>query len=219
MKKGVIFLITIIGILISILMFYTPIQAMGKTLESSMSIEKNDVKQGEETSITLKINSEEQINAFQAKLSYDEDIWEEIDENNFVVDDGWEGLKYNKDNKEFIVINKKEKTNKEILKVNFKAKNSAKEGNTEIKIEGIKASDGKVEFENENLSNEILIKINESLIEKPTDPTEPSKPSEPTTSEIPSKPENTITSSTSNNNLFFFMFHLVFCSFFNLFQL
>ena len=198
MKKGVIFLITIIGILISILMFYTPIQAMGKTLESSMSIQKDDIKQGEETSITLKINSEEQINAFQAKLSYDEDIWEEIDENNFVVDDGWEGLKYNKDNKEFIVINKKEKTNKEILKVNFKAKNSAKEGNTEIKIEGIKTSDGKVEFENENLSNEILIKINESLIEKPTDPTEPSKPSEPTTPEIPSKPENIIENTTGD---------------------
>lgn len=198
MKKGVIFLITIIGILISILMFYTPIQAMGKTLESSMSIEKNDVKQGEETSITLKINSGEQINAFQAKLSYDEDIWEEMDENNFVLDDGWEGLKYNKDNKEFIVINKQEKTNKEILKVNFKAKNSAKEGNTEIKIEGIKASDGKVEFENENLSNEILIKINESLIEKPTDPTEPSKPSEPTTPEIPSKPENIIENTTGD---------------------
>ena len=198
MKKGVIFLITIIGILISVLMFYTPIQAMGKTLESSMSIEKDDIKQGEETSITLKINSEEQINAFQAKLSYDEDIWEEIDENNFVVDDGWKGLKYNKDNKEFIVINKQEKTNKEILKVNFKAKNSAKEGNTEIKIEGIKASDGKVEFENENLSNEILIKINESLIEKPTDPTEPSKPLEPTTPEIPSKPENTIENITGD---------------------
>ena len=198
MKKGVIFLITIIGILISILMFYTPIQAMGKTLESSMSIEKDDIKQGEETSITLKINSEEQINAFQAKLSYDEDIWEEIDENNFVLDNGWEGLKYNKDNKEFIVINKQEKTNKEILKVNFKAKNSAKEGNTEIKIEGIKASDGKVEFENENLLNEILIKINESLIEKPTDPTEPSKPSEPTTPEIPSKPENIIENTTGD---------------------
>ena len=198
MKKGVIFLITIIGILISILMFYTPIQAMGKTLESSMSIEKDDIKQGEETSITLKINSEEQINAFQAKLSYDEDIWEEIEENNFVLDNGWECLKYNKDNKEFIVINKQEKTNKEILKVNFKAKNSAKEGNTEIKIEGIKASDGKVEFENENLSNEILIKINESLIEKPTDPTEPSKPSEPTTPEIPSKPENIIENTTGD---------------------
>lgn len=198
MKKGVIFLIIIIGILISILMFYTPIQAMGKTLESSMSIQKDDIKQGEETSITLKINSEEQINAFQAKLSYDEELWEEIDENNFVLDDGWEGLKYNKDNKEFIVINKQEKTNKEILKVNFKAKNSAKEGKTEIKIEGIKASDGKVEFKNENLLNEILIKINESLIEKPTDPTEPSKPSEPTTPEIPSKPENIIENTTGD---------------------
>ena len=79
-------------------------------------------------------------------------------------------LKYNKENNEFIVINKQEETNKEILKINLKAKNSASVGKTEITIDGITASDSKTEFENEKLSKEISIKVNESLIEKPSNP-------------------------------------------------
>ena len=56
------------------------------------------------------------------------------------------------------------------MKINFKAKNSANVGKTEITIDGITASDSKTEFENEKLSKEISIKVNESLIEKPSNP-------------------------------------------------
>ena len=198
MKKRVVFLITMILICTSFLMFNNKIQATDKTLNSSIEVEKTEIKQGEETSITLKIDSDEQINAFQAKINYDSDIWEELDENSFETKESWESLKFNKENNEFIVINKQEETNKEILKINLKAKNSASVGKTEITIDGITASDGKTEFENEKLSKEISIKVNESLIEKPTDPTEPSKPSEPTTPEIPSKPENIIENTTGD---------------------
>ena len=219
MKKGVIFLITIIGILISILMFYRPIQAIEKTLESGLYIENEEIKQGEETSIELEVNSDEQINAFQAKINYDENIWDTMDENSFTLEEGWEGLKYNKDNKTFNVINKQAETNKKILKINLKAKNSASVGNTEITVDDITASDGKIEFENEKLSKDISIKLNENLIEKPTEPdtpsepttptepdtpSEPSKPSEPAKPEIPSKPENIIentTEDTTNNTI------------------
>ena len=210
MKKRVVFLITMILICISFLMYSNKIQATDKTLNSSIEVEKTEIKQGEETSITLKIDSNEQINAFQAKINYDENIWEEIDESNFETKEGWESLKYNKDNKEFNVINKQDKTNKEILRIKLKAKDNANIGNTEITIDGIVASDGKTEFENEKLSKEISIKVNESLIEKPTDPTEPSKPSEPSTPTKPEKPsnsentinniiENTTTENTTNN--------------------
>ena len=192
MKKRVVFLITIILISISILMISNKIQATEKTLSCSIETEKTEIEQGEETSITLKINSEEQINAFQAKINYDENIWEEIDENNFETKDGWESLKYNKDSKEFNVINKQDTTNKEILEIKLKAKTSANVGNTEITIDEITASDGNTEFKNENLSNDILIKVNESLINKPTNP------EEPTTPEKPLKPENT-TGDTTNN--------------------
>lgn len=207
MKKRVVFLITIILISISILMISNKIQAIEKTLSCSIETEKTEIEQGEETSITLKINSEEQINAFQAKINYDENIWEEIDESNFETKEGWESLKYNKDNKEFNVINKQDKTNKEILRIKLKAKDNANIGNTEITIDGIVASDGKTEFENEKLLKEISIKINESLIDKPTEPTKPSEPSTPTKPEKPSNPENTInniienttTENTTNN--------------------
>lgn len=194
MKKSVVFLITIILIITSILLINNKIQATEKLLSCSIETEKTEIKQGEETSITIKINSEEQINAFQAKINYDENLWEEIDENNFETKDGWKSLKYNKDSKEFNVINKQDTTNKEILEIKLKAKTSANVGNTEITIDEITASDGNTEFKNENLSNDILIKVNESLINKPTNP------EEPTTPEKPSKPENT-TGDTTNNTV------------------
>lgn len=170
MKKRVVFLITIILIITGILLINNKIQATEKSLSCSIETEKTEIKQGEETSITIKINSEEQINAFQAKINYDENLWEEIDENNFETKDGWESLKYNKDSKEFNVINKQDTTNKDILEIKLKAKTSANVGNTEITIDEITASDGNTEFKNENLSNDILIKVNESLINKPTNP-------------------------------------------------
>ena len=198
MKKRVVFLITVILICMSFLMFNNKIQATDKTINSSIDIEKAEIKQGEETSITLKINCDEQINAFQAKINYDDNIWEELDENSFETKEGWKSLKYNKNNKEFNIINKQDKTNKEILKIKLKAKNNARVENTEITIDQIVASDGKTEFENEKLSKQISIKLNESLIDKPTNP------EEPTTPEKPSKPENTIENTTvgaTNNTL------------------
>ena len=192
MKKRVVFLITIILIITGILLINNKIQATEKSLSCSIETEKTEIKQGEETSITIKINSEEQINAFQAKINYDENLWEEIDENNFETKDGWESLKYNKDSKEFNVINKQDTTNNDILEIKLKAKTSANVGNTEITIDEITVSDGNTEFKNENLSNDILIKVNESLINKPTNP------EEPTTPEKPLKPENT-TGDTTNN--------------------
>ena len=170
MKKRVVFFITMIIICTSFLMFSNKIQATDKTLNSSIEVEKTEIKQGEETFIILKIDSDEQINAFKAKINYDSNIWEELDENSFETKKGWESLKYNKENNEFIVINKQDETNKEILKINLKAKNSANVGKTEITIDEITASDSKTEFGNEKLSKEISIKVNESLIEKPSNP-------------------------------------------------
>lgn len=197
MKKGVIFLLTVIAILVSILMFCSQIQATGKTLESSMNIETTEIEQSKETTIYLKVNSNEKINAFQAKIIYNENVWEEIDENNFVVEDGWEGLKYNKENKQFIVINKEEEVKQNILKINFKVRNNANVGNTELAINEIIASDGKEELTSEKLSQEVSIKINESLIENSDKSTEPSKP------ETPSNTENIIENITEDekNNI------------------
>ena len=186
MKKRVVFLITIILICTSIFMVNNKIQATEKPLSCSIEVGKTEIKQGEETTIKLKINSDEQINAFQAKINYDKNIWEELYQNNFETKEGWESLKYNKENQEFNVINKQDKTNKEILEIKLKAKNSASIGNTEITIEEITASDGNIEFNNEKLTTSISIK--ENPIEKND---------EENKNETPSNSEN---SNNQNNN-------------------
>ena len=98
MKKRVFFLLTMIIICAIFFAFGNKILAIGQTLGSSIEIENIEIKQGEKTSITLKIDSDEQINAFQAKINYDTNIWEELDENSFEIKDGWESLKYNESN-------------------------------------------------------------------------------------------------------------------------
>lgn len=190
MKKRVYFLIAIVVICTSILALSTKIQAIDKTLNSNIEIDKTEIKKGEETTITLKINSEEQINAFKAKINYDENIWEELDENNFETKEGWESLKYNKDNKEFIVIDKQDETNKEILEIKLKAKNNVNTDNTEITIDEITASNENTEFKNEKLSQEISIKGNST-----------EKNDEENKTDESDKNETTSDSENTNNNI------------------
>ena len=166
MKKRV-FLITILLACISLLIFNINVEAANTTLICNIKAEKTEIKQGEETVLTLEIeNSSDNINAFQAKINYDSNVWEELDEDNFETINEWESLKYNSNNKEFNIINKQENTNKEILKIKLKAKDNAVAGNTEIAIDEIVASNGTSEFESAKLNQNIDIKSNENITDK-----------------------------------------------------
>ncbi len=166
MKKRV-FLITILLACISLLIFNINVQATNTTLNCNIKAEKTEIKQGEETVLTLEIeNSSDNINVFQAKINYDSNVWEELDEDNFETINEWESLKYNSNNKEFNIINKQENTNKEILKIKLKAKDNAVAGNTEIAIDEIIASNGTSEFESAKLNQNIDIKSNENITDK-----------------------------------------------------
>lgn len=195
MKKKIVFMITTIIILVSSLLFYSNIQATNKTLKCNIEVDKTEIKQGEEISIILKINNENNMNALKAKINYDNDIWEELEQNNFITKDGWENVKYNKNNKEFIIINKQETVNQDILEVKFKSKNNAKVNNTEIKIEEIVAANENEEVTSEDLVQKISIKINENSIKED----KPSNSEDNSTSNKTEKNENTITTEENNN--------------------
>ena len=166
MKKSV-FLITILLACISLLIFNINVEAANTTLICNIKAEKTEIKQGEETVLTLEIeNISDNINVFQAKINYDSNVWEELDEDNFETINEWESLKYNSNNKEFNIINKQENTNKEILKIKLKAKDNAVAGNTEIAIDEIIASNGTSEFESAKLNQNIDIKSNENITDK-----------------------------------------------------
>ena len=73
-KSISIIIITIIIILASSLLFYSNIQATNKTLKCSIEVDKIEIEQGEELSIILKMNNENNVNALNARINYDNEI-------------------------------------------------------------------------------------------------------------------------------------------------
>ena len=170
MRRKIVFIITIIIILASSLLFYSNIQATNKTLKCSIEVDKIEIEQGEELSIILKMNNENNANALNARINYDNEIWEELEQNNFIAKDGWENVKYNKNNKEFIIVNKQEEINQEVLEIKFKAKDNVKVNNTEIKIEEIIGANSNEEITSEDLVQKISIKMNDNTTKEDDKP-------------------------------------------------
>lgn len=170
MRRKIVFIITIIIILASSLLFYSNIQATNKTLKCSIEVDKIEIEQGEELSIILKMNNENNVNALNARINYDNEIWEELEQNNFIAKDGWENVKYNKNNKEFIIVNKQEEINQEVLEIKFKTKDNVKVNNTEIKIEEIIGANSNEEITSEDLVQKISIKMNDNTTKEDDKP-------------------------------------------------
>ena len=139
-------------------------QIEAQRLNINTNIEQNEIKQGEEASISFFIERDKNLNSVKASIEYDNDVWEEVKEEDFILKNDWESLIYNNISKEFIVINKNEKVNDEILEIKLKAKKDAKLGITEVVINNISSSDAEEEFNEEKISKEILITVNDEII-------------------------------------------------------
>lgn len=139
-------------------------QIEAQRLNINTNIEQNEIKQGEEASISFFIERDKNLNSVKASIEYDNDVWEEVKEEDFILKNNWKSLIYNNISKEFIVINKNEKVNDEILEIKLKAKKDAKLGITEVVINNISSSDAEEEFNEEKISKEILITVNDEII-------------------------------------------------------
>lgn len=139
-------------------------QIEAQILNINTNIEQSEIKQGEEAKISFFIERDKNINSVKASIEYDNDVWEEVKEEDFILKNDWESLIYNNISKEFIVINKNEKVNDEILEIKLKAKKDAKLGITEVVINNITSSNAEEEFNEEKISKEILITANDEII-------------------------------------------------------
>jgi len=162
-----------------------------------LSASTSKVKQGEEITLLLKLNTDKTINTYKAKISYDSDIWEELSEDSFNVKGNWERLKYNKENHEFILINKHEILKEDILEIKLKAKRNATIGKTKVGIENLLLADGKEELQSKDILKDIEIELNKDVDtptepDKPEEPDNPIKPDNPTESDKPEEPNNPI---------------------------
>ena len=166
MKKLTVFLITIILSLI----IATNVNAVE---DIELKSTKDRVNLGEEIVVSLDLNlndnKEESLYAYTAKLSYDKDVFEVIDESNFEESENWSDITYNKNNNKFALINKKGEANGNILQIKLKVKESATPGNTTITVNSITASDGERDIQIEGKTIDIMV-IKDGLAEEETIP-------------------------------------------------
>ena len=64
-----------------------------------LSVNKNQVKAGENLIVSIDIDSDEtSLYAYTAKLSYDEDVFDVIESEDFEEQENWSDILYNKEN-------------------------------------------------------------------------------------------------------------------------
>ncbi len=139
--------ITIMFIVFLLLFSVIPVLAKSK-LDFAASINQEKIKSGQTLVVTLKLEQYVEdglgINAYKARLDYNKNIFEELSEKDFLCQNYWGNLQYNKITGEFVSIRKdgNEKI-EDLLVISFKVRNDVDIGTTEIKLKDIVASDGR----------------------------------------------------------------------------
>ncbi len=118
---------------------------------------KTDLECGDEVTIKASIDADTKLYALLATLSYDENVFEVIKENDFTSSPAWSEVIYNKENKKFGLINKSGEILDNLLEVTLKVKDDAHAGKTQITLNNISASDGKKNYYFSSKEVEVLV--------------------------------------------------------------
>ena len=145
---------------------------------ASLTSSKDKLKEEETVVVELKFDKYNNIvkglNAFKATLEYDEEIFKQVQQSDFVMKNDWEELKYNKDTKEFVAIKKAgSKSDENIVQISLTVKKDIESGKTEVGIGNIVTSEGKEDLYLNDTS--IQIDIIKDQEEKPVEPDVPSE--------------------------------------------
>ena len=104
-------------------------------------------------SVKIKDLETEGINVYSGKLEYDSNVFEDVTEEDFKLQNSWKKVTYNKQNG-FFILESDDKVNleEEIVKIEMKSKNDANIENTEIYItENVVSGGEDIEIENKNI--------------------------------------------------------------------
>ncbi len=100
----------IITILSTILFTANTVFAANVQTEIITNKQEVQAKDEEEITLSLKLNEFKEIKdglyAYKGQIKYDKNVFYEIEETDFIAQNSWESLKYNKKNNEFVIIKK-----------------------------------------------------------------------------------------------------------------
>lgn len=165
---------------IALCLIATTVFAIGVTdkVGASLTSSKDKLQAGEKVVVELKFdkynNITKGLNAFKATLKYDDKIFEDVKQSDFVTKNNWEELKYNKETKEFVAIKKAgSKSDENILQISLTVKSNIEPGLTTIELSNILTSEGKEDLLLNDTSVQIdIIKNQETKPEVPSEPDE-----------------------------------------------
>ena len=130
--------------------------------ETTLNANMTSLKLGQEILVTLKLGNYNDVtsgyNAYKAKLIYDQNIFEQVLQDDFISLNDWEELEYNPDTFEFVAIKKVgSKTLENVVQVRLRVKSTAIAGTTTIKINNIVTSEGRKDIFVEDQSVDVNI--------------------------------------------------------------
>ncbi len=161
MKK----LMACLVLLLTLFISFTFIMKVNAKDNLILNVSKNEINVGEELLVSINLDSEHtDLYAYTAKLSYDKDVFEVIEKEDFEEQENWSDIQYNKDNNKFALINKKGVNGEKLLQLKLQVKQDAKAGKTAIIVNSITASNGKKDIPIEGSSVEVLV-LNDGLNE------------------------------------------------------
>lgn len=168
MKKKIVVII----LLITLTMLASNILATAN-LVAQAKTSTNELKGGEEITITLRFDEYQQIkdgiNAYKATLEYNKEIFEEVKQEDLQSLNDWEKLQYNQTTGEFVAIKRGgSKAPEDIVSITLKTKQEVKATTTEIKIKDIVTSEGEKDIN--IVETKATINIVEDQTEKPEEP-------------------------------------------------
>ncbi len=126
-------------LIILLTLFLLPVNVVAKE-KVTLKANKSFLELGEEITVTANFSSDKKVYALTSTLSYDENVFEAIDYDNFSAKEA--EVIYNTKNKKFGLINKTGEIPNNLLKVRLKVKDDANVGETTIKLTNITSSDG-----------------------------------------------------------------------------
>ncbi len=129
-------------ILVTILLIIIPLVNVYANDEMQLEISKTELNPGDELTVSVNFNTDRTpIYVYTAKLTYDEEIFEVIEKDDFEEQENWSEITYNKINNKFAITNKTgDESSNKVLKIKFKVKDNAKAGETTISLNNASVS-------------------------------------------------------------------------------
>lgn len=137
--------VSLFTFILTIFIYMNVVNASG--FEMNIESDNNIIKSGETIVLTVSINNietdNEGIDLLLASISYDNNVFENVEENDIKALGQWGGLLFNPNNNKLIIErNSQTKSNEEVFQISLKAKDNIDVESTKISINQAQSTDG-----------------------------------------------------------------------------